>query len=164
MIKWIGAKRNADGHRFNNEVAAKLRTYGWEAKPNRKVTEVLNTKLSRNYGDVDVLAWNRVSGRVLIIECKDLHSTKTHGEIAKQLQGFRGHDDCKGKPDKLKKHLERVRIIRSQRNALTKYVGCKEVSTIETHLVFRNLVPMLFSDDGVFKDITFTEYNSLGSI
>jgi len=164
MQKWIGCKRNVAGHEFNNKVAEELRELKWEAKSNIKLTEALNKKLDKNYGDIDVLAWNKDSRRTLVIECKDLSLAKTHGEIARQLQEFRGRDNKKGQPDRLKKHLTRIKVLQSNIDAFAKYIGFKKTPNIETHLVFRNLVPIAFSTDDVFNDVQITPYDSLQSI
>jgi hypothetical protein len=60
---------------------------------------------------VHVLAWNKSTGRVLAIECKDLQYRKTPGEIAEQLSDFRGEVDARGKRDYLRKHLDRMELI-----------------------------------------------------
>ncbi len=164
MQKWIGRKRNAVGHDFNNNVATKLRELGWETKSNIKLTEALNKKLDKNYGDIDVLAWDKDSGRTLIIECKDLMLAKTHGEIARQLQEFRGRDNEKRQPDRLKKHLNRIEVLQSNIDVFAKYIGFKKAPQIETHLVFRNLVPIAFSTDDIFNNVKITPYDSLESI
>lgn len=164
MQKWIGRKRNAAGHDFNNNVATKLSELGWEAKSNIKLTEALNKKLAKNYGDIDVLAWDKDSGRTLIIECKDLTLARTHGEIARQLQEFRGRDNEKRQPDRLKKHLNRIEVLQSNIDVFAKYIGFKKAPQIETHLVFRNLVPIAFSMDDIFNNVQITPYDSLESI
>lgn len=164
MRKWIGTTRSVAGNDFNEAVAARLRELGWTARSSVKLTEVLNAKLDRDYGDVDVLAWNQGAQRVLVIECKDLGSAKTHGEIAKQLGEFRGRDDEKGRPDRLKKHLNRMEVLRCSPEAAAKCIGCTGVPTIEAHLVFENLVPVVFSLDEVLTKVKITEYNSLASI
>ncbi len=164
MRKWIGTRRNAAGHDFNEKVAERLRTLGWMARSNVKLTEILNTKLDRNYGDVDVLAWNKKLNRVMAIECKDLGSAKTHGEIASQLQQFRGRDTDKGKPDRLKKHLDRLEVLQSKREAVARYVGWGRLLSIEGHLVFENLVPVIFSLDDTLAKVKITEYDFLDSI
>ena len=164
MQRWIGMRRNEAGHDFNKKVAERLGEIGWTARPNLKLTEVLNARLDRDYGDIDVLAWNDTIGRVLVIECKDLGSAKTLGEIARQLQEFRGRDNNKGRPDRLKRHLSRVELLRYRKDAVAKYVGCNQVPSIEAHLVFKNLVPVAFSTDDIFDKVTITDYESLGSV
>ena len=64
---------------------------GWSAEPDVMVSHILKREGLKGFGDVDVLAWSRERGRVLVsIECKDLHYRKTEGEIAEQLADFRG--------------------------------------------------------------------------
>ena len=62
------------GRKLGEEVRLKLEARGWMVWTEKKLTELLNRKLDRNYGDVDVLA--RKEDRVLIIECKDLKFPK----------------------------------------------------------------------------------------
>jgi hypothetical protein len=164
MRKWIGTERNNAGHEFNKKVAERLAALGWTTRSNAKLTEVLNAKLDKDYGDIDVLAWDQGAERVLAIECKDLGSAKTHGEIAAQLQEFRGRDDKKGKPDRLKRHLNRLELLRARRDAVARYIGCGQVLNIESHLVFENLVPVAFSLNDVLTKVKITEYNSLATI
>jgi hypothetical protein len=49
-----------------------------------------------------------------------------------------------GKPDLLKKHLDRVAVVRARAEEACKFLGIPEGSQIESHLVFRNPVPMQF--------------------
>jgi len=164
MRRWIGTRRNGAGHDFNKKVAQRLTELGWTARSSVKLTEVLNSKLDRDYGDIDVLGWNQDANRVLVIECKDLGFVKTHGEVAAQLQEFRGRNNEKGKPDKLKRHLNRLDVLRSRQDAVAKYIGARQVPKIEGHLVFENLAPVAFSLDDALTKVTITEYRSLDSI
>jgi hypothetical protein len=90
MRKYAGYARERDGMAFNAKVAEKLTELGWQTAPEIRLTKILSQALDRDYGDVDVLAWDANLGRVLIIECKDLQFKKTYGEIAEQLNDFRG--------------------------------------------------------------------------
>lgn len=146
MKAWKGKVADENGRSFNEAVAKKLKELGWKVEIEIKPTKLLRMGFDRDYGDVDVLAWNPVSCRVLIIECKDLQYRKTYGEISEQLADFRGQvrlDD--GKPDLLLKHLNRVELIRKHAYALKKYIGISEIKEIESHLVFRNPVPLMYA-------------------
>src|SRR3954465_4610363 len=100
------------GEEFSSEVAARLRELGWKVEKTKlRVTELLGKKFDKDYGDIDVLACNESTGRVLLIECKDVQHRKTDGEIAEQLLDFRGELGADGKPDLLLKHLNRVELI-----------------------------------------------------
>jgi hypothetical protein len=145
MRTWIGAEENRRGHRFNTEVSDRLKSLGWQTRLGIRLTEILNDKLDRDYGDIDVLAWK--DGRVLAIECKELELAMTNGEIARQLHEFRGEiRSSNAKPDRLKKHLVRVDLLRQSPTDLKKFLRSSAAVEIETHLVFRGIVPMHFSD------------------
>jgi hypothetical protein len=117
---------------------------GWNAEADVQVSNLLKLGGLKGYGDVDVLAWSRARGRVLIIECKDLQYLKTDGEIAEQLADFRGELRSNDKPDDLMKHLRRVDVISKHVPELMKFTGLENAPQIEGHLVFKHPVPMQF--------------------
>ncbi len=88
---------------------------------NITLTAILNAKLDRNYGDVDVLAWRGT--RVLAVECKSLEIAQTLGEIARQLHEFRGETHPHGKPDRLRKHLDRVKVLQERAQGVAALCG-----------------------------------------
>ena len=145
MNRWIGKSRDTIGREFSQSVAKRLEELGWEVESELRVTKLLQKGFDRNYGDVDVLAWNRTTGRVLIIECKDLQYRKIFGEIAEQLADFRGLLRRDGKPDDLLKHLNRVDLISKHPDEVAKYIGFESPPSIESHLVFKNPAPMQFA-------------------
>jgi hypothetical protein len=91
MRSWLGRANNVQRSRFNHTVADRMKELGWEVQAEVTLTKILGRSLDRNYGDVDVLAWNIASGRILAIECKDLHFLKMIGEVAEQISDFRGY-------------------------------------------------------------------------
>jgi hypothetical protein len=159
MRTWIGAEENRRGHKFNSDVAERLKQLGWEVRVNIRATEILNTKLDRDYGDVDVLAWR--NGRVLAIECKDLELAMTTGEIARQLHDFLGEHGSRGKPDRLKRHLARVELLRHRAKDLGAFVCSTGTPTLEALLVFSGIVPMHFSELAARQGARFTTINDL---
>lgn len=147
MKRYVGYARARDGMRFNREVAGEMSKLGWQAHPEITPTKILGKALDRNYGDVDVLAWEANGGRILVMECKDLQFRKTYGEIAEQLSDFRGEVSEDGKRrDLLRKHLDRVEVLRNHAQQVKKYLGLSGDCTIESHIVFRHPVPMQFSE------------------
>lgn len=147
MLQYAGHARRRDGMKFNAEVAQKMDGLGWETQTGVAVTKIVGKRFDRNYGDVDVLAWNAVTRRILVMECKDLQFRKTHGEIAEQLTDFAGAIKANGKPDLLRKHLDRVAILRAHHAEICRFLGIDATSHIESHLVFRNPVPMQHAAD-----------------
>ena len=98
-----------------------------------------------DYGDVDVLAWRTDTGRILAVECKDLQTHTTIGEVAEQLSDFRGEVDAKGKRDHLKRHLDRLSLLTSNPDDVAHFLRLSSGFAIEGHLVFSHDVPMRFA-------------------
>jgi hypothetical protein len=145
MRVWSGRSRDRIGHEFCQQVATKMRELGWNAETEVPVTKLLRRGFDQNYGDVDVVAWNKDLGRVLMMECKDVQHRKIEGEIAEQLSDFRGEIRPDGKPDHLLRHLRRIEIITVHPNEVAAYTGFGSAPKIEGHLVFKNPVPMKFA-------------------
>jgi hypothetical protein len=164
MRSWAGASRDKYGREFSNAVATRLHELGWKAETEVKITKLLRRGFDRDYGDVDVLAWNAESGRVLIIECKDVQYRKTFGEIAEQLSDFRGELGRDGKPDLLLRHLNRVELITKHVPELQRYVGLDREVRIESHLVFKNPVPMQFAWKRMAERVSLNLFDDLNAI
>ena len=146
MRAWAGREGDIRGAKFTQEVAVQLQEQGWEVQTEVKISKILQRKLDRDYGDVDVLAWHSPTSRVLVIECKDVQFKKTLGEISEQLADFRGELRPNGKPDYLLRHLDRMEVLRGDAGAVAAHLGLPTSElTLESHLVFRNPVPMKFA-------------------
>lgn len=156
MRKYAGHARRRDGHEFNASVSAKVKALGWKTLSEVPLTKVLARRLDRNYGDVDVLAWDVDSRRILVMECKDLQFRKTYGEIAEQLMDFAGEVDEDGKRDLLRKHLDRVELLRAHAAVAARFLGLGDECVIESHLVFKNPVPMQFAKGPITQCILHT--------
>lgn len=165
MRKWVGRSR-ASREKFNKEVADKLEGLGWKTKHDLNVTELLGKGTDekygeiKKYGDIDVLAWSAESGRVLIMECKDLQYKKTPGEIAEQLSKFRGELYPDGKPDLLLKHLNRVDISNAHLSEISKYTDLNSFR-LEGYLVFRNPVPMQYAGKTIASKTALILFNEI---
>ncbi|MDF4024636.1 hypothetical protein P3W24_06655 [Luteibacter sp. PPL201] len=139
---WIDDQR--EGHTFNARVAAMLHAAGWTVRDNIGMAELLQKKLERDHGDVDVLAWREGSREVLIVECKDLAFARNYSEVASQLSAYQGNV-VDGEPDKLARHLERVDLVSHDLPAITRLTGVEE-PVIVSWLVFRGISPVHFAD------------------
>jgi hypothetical protein len=162
MRSWIGAAENERGHAFNERVAGRLKVLGWETRSDIKLTAILRSRLDRDYGDVDVLAWR--GGRVLAIECKDLEMAMTNSDIARQLHDFRGETGSGGKPDRLKKHLLRIELLRSRLADVGRFVGADGPTSVEAVLAFSELVPMHFAGVAAQHDVRLTKFDDLDTL
>ena len=111
-------------------------------------------------------------GRILVIECKDLQYRKTVGEIAEQLADYRGEQRRDGKADDLRKHLDRVAVLKAHRERVANYLKLDHaeasdggaVIKIEGHLVFRHPVPMRFAWEHMAGKIHLSLFADLQSL
>lgn len=163
MAAWRGIANGRRGTVFAEEVAETMRANGWHAEVEVKVTKLLGCGFDKDHGDIDVLAW-RDDGRVLAIECKDVQFRKTLGEMAEQLADFRGEIRPNGKRDELRKHLDRMEIIGQHLPQVASYVRRPTVDAIESHLLFRNPVPMEFALSQMAGQIQVSNFGAISSI
>lgn len=138
---WWGKAR--EGHTFNAGVAKALSENGWQVRENIGLPELFSRKFDRDFGDVDVLAWRPDRKEVLVVECKDLSLARNYSEIAALLTDYQGVDSD-GKPDKLRRHLNRVAILLENRNLLQLYTGVQEPLVVSC-LVCSGVVPMQYA-------------------
>ena len=145
---WLGKAR--EGHTFNSEVATALSEAGWEVRENIGLPELLNCKLERDFGDVDVLAWRSDRKDVLVIECKDLSLARNYSEIAALLSDYQGAE-VEGEADKLRKHLNRVALLQSNLDLLQRFTGVQDALVVSC-LVCSGVVPMQYAKIDGFAD------------
>lgn len=163
MNKWAGRKSDRRGHQFALEVAARMQELGWRTRVEEKITALLRKGFPVDYGDVDVLAWKPETGRVIVMECKDVQYRKTDGEIAEQLADFRGLK-VDGKRDLLRKHLDRLDVIQKHVTEVQKSLALTVEPNIEGELVFRNPVPMQFAWEQLRAKTDLHVYDTLHMI
>lgn len=164
MKAWRARTTGARGTAFATEVAAALSAAGWQTRTEINVTELLGQGFERDHGDVDVLAWRHDTGRVLIIECKDVQYRKTYGEIAEQLADFRGEVRANGKRDELRKHLDRMDVIRAHLAAVSRLTGVESLPDVESHLIFRYPVPMEFALQHITDKVRVSRFDTIEHI
>lgn len=161
MKKWIGEQRNKSGHRFNHEAADKFRSFGWEVEADVKISKILKTRTEKDFGDVDVLAWHPSKKIVYLVECKDLEFAKTEGEIAKQIYEFRGVIKSDGKPDRLRKHIDRFHVLDKHIDKLMNYLNLESISELKVMLLFRQTVPLSHDNSSSEIPVTVKFFNEL---
>lgn len=161
MRKWVGRANHVQRTEFNSKVAVRMRELGWQAKAELRITQLLGRPLDRDYGDIDVLAWRPNSGRVLVMECKDLQFNKTLGEVAEQLADFRGETRSGGKRDPLRKHLDRLEVLGVHQLEISKALKLSMPVSIEGHLIFKNPVPMRFAWERMANRVQLSLFEEL---
>ena len=164
MKQWIGHANATQRIEFNATVALKMEELGWTVRREVKLPGLLGRHLDLDYGDIDVLAWRSDSSRVLAIECKDLQRHSSIGEIAAELSDFKGEIRSDGKPDHLKRHLNRMDVLNSESAAMSRSLKLRVPIQLEGHLVFKNPVPMKFAWDHMASRIHLSLFDELARI
>lgn len=151
---WWG--KASEGHSFNSDVAKTLEEEGWTVRENIGLPEVLNQRLDRDYGDIDVLAWRADRVDVLVVESKDLSLARNYSEVAALLADYQG-GERNGKADKLRRHLDRVELVVGNLWRLSKFTDVAEPK-VSSWLVCSGIVPMQYAAIEALK------HTSVGSI
>ncbi|WP_373085285.1 hypothetical protein [Sneathiella sp.] len=154
---WWGQAR--EGHTFEKKVARVLEEAGWCVRVNIGVPELLNSKTEVDFGDIDVLAWRNDTCEILVIECKDLQLARNYSEIASLLSEYQG-EEKNGKPDKLKKHLNRVSIVNDNSVALTRFTQIQDPKVF-SWLCCSGDVPMQYTTIEALKSTTVGSISDL---
>ena len=64
----------------------------------------------------------------------------------------------------LRKHLDRVARVQEEIEAVRDYVGMPDAPMIESHLVFRNPVPMQHAANSIGKQVHISVFDDLDRI
>ncbi|MDA0653297.1 MAG: hypothetical protein O3C49_08490 [Proteobacteria bacterium] len=128
----------------------RLEDAGWTVRVEIGLPHILNKKFADDPGDVDVLAWKKDRNEILVIECKDLSFARNYSEVAHMLSEFQGAE-IKGKPDKLKRHLQRVEMLLNNRAGLETFCRIDD-AMVKSALVCSGTVPMQFAKVKALKE------------
>ena len=143
----IGRAADRNGHEFARRVAERLGELRWKTKREVSLTRFGGEE---SLGDVDVLAWQPVTGLVYAVECKSLRFDRSCGETGERLAEY-ATGTVDGKRTSLQKHLDRVSYLETNQERLSHFtdipVGRLQ---LRSALVTEKLVAMQFA--GVAKD------------
>ena len=148
MLAWKDEEvGNARAKQFEQDMAELVKKHSsLEFLTSITIPRLIQSSLERNFGDIDILTWSAQTGVVYVIECKDFFERKTPGEMGELLSNFRGGYDKKDKPDLLRKHLDRVELMRNHHVKVAGSLGLDKITKIEPILLFRKPVPMMYFD------------------
>jgi len=163
MKRWVGEEANRRGHAFASRVFEAMQSVGYKARLETKIDSLVNEKLTRDFGDVDVLAWRPRSKTILAIECKDLRFAKTPNEIAEQLTRFTGQILASGERDDLLKHIDRCNLLKERSHDVAQRMGMSgQDAEVKAVVCFSHPVPMQYVKTRL-PDISFMTLQELES-
>ncbi|WP_417481366.1 hypothetical protein [Maricaulis sp.] len=145
MRQYASTAGRLAGNRFNDTVTETIQSYGFEAQAGVSPSGCLNIKATdevKRLGDVDSLALDRATNTVWVIEAKDLRLCRTLGEAARRLSAYQGKYDERGRPDKLRRHLDRVEFIRARAAMLCPRLGLGAPPIVRGLVVIRAPQPL----------------------
>lgn len=146
--KYAGRRADEMGREFEDEVAAKLNGLGLAASTRRTVNDLLQQSSEIDMGDVDVFAVSADQSKVWIIEAKNIRLCRTETEVAARMTEYRGQSrpDKNGveRPDKMLRHLNRVRHIRNHTEKLSECLGLADIPEVYGLMVVDAPQPMNF--------------------
>ena len=68
-----------------------------------------------------------------------------------------------GKPDYLRKHLDRVEILRGNIDAVARFTKVADLTDVESHLVFADPVPLEFALAQMSEQVRISHFDRLGT-
>ncbi|WP_417825021.1 hypothetical protein [Thalassospira lucentensis] len=139
--KWWG--KAGEGHAHAQKISEKLQEHGWQTALEITLPHILNMKLSRDFGDIDVLAWREGHSDIWVIEGKDLSRARNYSEMAHMLSEYQGKAKNE-KPDKLLRHLRRVEVLEGSKENAAKFCGVSK-PVIKSALICSGVVPMQYA-------------------
>jgi hypothetical protein len=147
MQAYVGTIANKRGHEFAEKVGKIFTVAGFTIKLELELTQ-LGASKQLGLGDLDVLAWEKTSGRVYAVECKRLLTASSVREVVQRLEDFRGN---KREKDSLGRHLRRVEWLNKNLDSLAKFTGIPNTEIrLSSLLVTSEIVPMQF-----YKEMNF---------
>ncbi len=166
--RYAGRRADELGREFEDEVAATLNGLGLQASTRRTVNDLLQQGSDTDLGDVDVFAISTDQSKVWVIEAKNLRLCRTESEVAARMTEYRGQSrtDRKGveRPDKMLRHLNRVRHLRHHALELGQCLGLPTVPEVVGLMVVDAPQPMNFHMLDYDPDSQSCMLDDLGSV
>jgi hypothetical protein len=146
--QYAGRRADELGREFEDEVAARLRGFGLAVSVRRTLNDILQQSSDTDLGDVDVFASSADNSKVWVIEAKNLRLCRTETEVAARMTEYRGQSrpDKNGvvRPDKMLRHLNRVKYLRNHVQKLGQYRGLVSAPEVIGLMVVDAPQPMNF--------------------
>lgn len=111
----------------------------------------------RNYGDVDVLAFDKRTCVVYNIECKDAEMAKNIRQMKAEIDKFLGRGEKDKKKAWVAKHVGRHVWLNTHKEELAKYLNVDEVKEVKSMMLTSSVLPVSFLRESPLPILSFLE-------
>lgn len=145
---FAGKQGDKEGKTFENRVGDAFEARRFRTIRGRQVEGLLEEAVPEDLGDVDVLAISADTSQIFVVEAKNVKFCRTEAEVAARMSEFRGvmQKNAKGreKPDKMLKHLKRVRYLQQKAERLASVLKLSATPKIRGVVIVDAPQPMNF--------------------
>jgi hypothetical protein len=147
MQTYTGIVANKRGHEFAEKVKVIFSSAGYVAELELELTK-LGAPKKLGLGDLDVIAWNKMSGHVYAVECKRLLAASSVRDVVQRLEDFRG---SRREKDSMGRHLRRIDWLKKNLDSVARFTGISQAKIqLFPLLVTSEIMPMQF-----YKEMNF---------
>lgn len=144
--KIVGHYSEIKGAEFNEQVRIYLREHTklMVVDYDVKIDQGHFKSADRNYGDIDVLAFDRDSGVLYNIECKDTVMAKNIYQMYLEIRKYLGLNEDEKKNALIWKHYHRHQWLCGHKKEMTDYLKVPEVKDVKSIVVTSTVLPVTF--------------------
>lgn len=142
----LGVFESKKGREFNEEVRTFLQQISglvvWPHDVSMKPKGNLIT--DKDYGDIDVMAYNPLTRILYSIECKNTNTAKNVREMKTEMDEYLGRGDNPEKDKKkalVLKHLRRHQWLKNNTEQVKNYLGVKDELIIKSLMLTASVIP-----------------------
>lgn len=157
----MGRFNELKGRLFNDEIRAFLKECGdlkvWDYEV--KIAPRGHFNAEKNYGDIDVLAYDEHNRILYSIECKDTEKARNIREMKAELDKYFGRIGEK-KKGYIQKHLDRHKWLSEHQGQVKQFIEAKDDIKIVSFLLTSEVIPLAYISK-VKSPLPILNYNDL---
>ena len=169
LSKLLGRFESAKGAAFNEEVRVwlkqntQLRVWGYDVT--MKPTGALATP--EDYGDIDVMAYDKETNVLYSIECKNTNTAKNAREMKKEMDDYLGRGENREKDKKkalVLKHLRRHKWLVENVDKVKKFANLDSNPIVKSLMLTSEVIPTSYlrKEDTPLEILNFQELKRKG--
>jgi hypothetical protein len=141
--KLLGTFRERKGKLYRDEVKDWLKKHSELIVIDYEVTISSDghLKADKNYGDIDILVYNKNTKTILSLECKDTNKAKNIHEMKKEMDNYLGRDRKKGM---IQKHLTRHNWLNQHIQDVCTFLNINEIVEVKSYILTSEVIPTTY--------------------